>query len=495
MSDITDSLEGLSPEKRELLALLLKEEQPTQGNRIQPLKREINQFPLSFSQQRLWFLDRLDPGSPLYNLPMAVRIKGSLSLSALTSSITTVIHRHESLRTVFSEVDGKPIQIILETIPISIIEHDLCNEFDDDKETKANSLAEILVAEPFDLKTAPLMRIHLIHLEELDHIVLIVMHHIISDGWSLGILVEEIIGFYEISLTGEEPTISPLPIQYPDFAVWQHEWLNGKNFHDQLGYWKDKLLDCPNLLEMPVDFPRSTSQLNKGGKFTFYLSLEATSGLREFIKAENVTMYMVLLTTFYLLLYRYSGQNDINLGTPIANRSRVELEKMIGFLVNTLVLRVDLSGNPSFRMLLKRVQETTIGAFDHPDLPFEMLVDHLQPERDMSFTPLFQMMFVYQNTPRITRKISGTTMEVFQVHSGTSKYDLTLVMGEGPRRLIGSIEYDLDLFKPSTIERFSEHFNALIEAILKDPDSLINSLPILNTVERHLILEDYNGNR
>jgi amino acid adenylation domain-containing protein len=426
---------------------------------------------------------------------MAVRVKGPFSRKALQDSLVEIVHRHESLRTVFTELDGEPYQVVLDQVDIHLWDHDLSLVPVENKEVEANSLAERLVVQPFDLAKGPLLRVHLLKLGDVEHIVLIVMHHIVSDGWSMGVLVEEVITLYESFLAGKQPSLAPLPVQYPDYAIWQQEWFKGNVLQQQLDYWVEKLKDGPTLLDLPTDFPRSVNRTNKGGQFTFYFSPETTASLREIVQQEGVTMFMVLLAAFYILLYRYSGQEDINVGTPMANRSRVELERMIGFLANTLVLRADLSGNPSFRQLLKRIQEITLGAFDHPELPFEMLVDRLQPERDLSFEPLFQVMFAFQNTPRKTREVSGTLMEVLLLHSGTSKFDLTLVMGEGPRRVVGSIEYNTDLFLPQTISCMAEHFSVLVDAIIQNPECPIQMLPLLTEAEKKRVLIDFNQNQ
>jgi len=309
----------------------------------------------------------------------------------------------------------------------------------------------------------------------------------------MGVFINELMTLYEAFSRFDSSPLVPLSIQYADYAVWQQKWLKEKVFENQLAYWVERLSESSNLLELPTDRPRPSIQSNRGEQFTFFVAENITRGLKEMSQSEGITIFMTLLASFFILLYRYSNQEDINIGTPIANRNRIEIEKLIGFFINTLVIRSNLSGDPSFREFSHRVHNSALGAYDHQDLPFEILVEKLQLDRDMSFTPLFQVMFVFQNSPMQKRNISGTSMDILSFHSGTSEFDLTLVMSEGPKRLIGSIEFNADLFDLSTIQYFADHFNVLLESIVKNPDQKIAEIPILSNHEKKLIFESWNN--
>ncbi len=455
-------------------------------------EEEVYVFPVSFAQQRLWFLDQFEPGSPFYNVPTAVRLSGRLDVVALERTLNEIVRRHESLRTTFTALDGEPMQVISPslTLPLPIV--DLRHLPEAEREAEAMRLAQEEAKRPFDLSRGPLLRTTLLWLDEEEYLFLLTMHHIICDGWSIGVFIGELTALYTAFSAGKPSPLPELPIQYADFAVWQREWLQGEVLEEQLAYWKQQLGDDPGILELPTDRPRPPIYTNNGAVLSRKLSKELADALQALSREEGVTLFMTLLAAFQTLLHRYTGQEKISVGTPIANRNRAEIEGIIGFFVNTLVLRTDLSGNPTFRHLLKRVREVTLGAYAHQDLPFEMLVDALQPERDMSHTPLFQVMFILQNAPVQGQELPGLTLSQVETHPGTSTFDLTLSMAEGPDGLEASVEYNTDLFDAATIRRMLDHFQTLLEAIAADPDRPIAELPLLTEAERQQLLVEWN---
>ncbi|NTW02101.1 MAG: AMP-binding protein, partial [Oscillochloris sp.] len=455
-------------------------------------------LPLSFAQQRLWFLDQLEPHSPFYNLPETVRLTGPLDVAALEHSLNQVLCRHEILRTIFAAVDGRPHQVILPELQIPLLISDLRGH--PDAEAEALRLASEETARPFDLACGPLLRVRLVRLAADDHLVILVLHHIITDGWSSGVLIREIGAFYSAFVEGQLASLPQLPIQYADYAVWQRAWLQASDgerespLQTQLAYWKQQLRGAPPLLELPTDRPRPPIQSFAGAFQSFVLPIELSTKLRELCRQTGATMFMTVLAAFNVLLMRYSGQEDICVGTPVANRDRAELEPLVGFFVNTLVLRTDLSGDPGFRILLGRVRETALSAYAHQDLPFEMVVDALQPPRDMSHTPLFQVMFTLQTERSDTVVDAGTLrMCTIDAHSGTSKFDVSLFAVDAPDGLSGALEYNTDLFDQRTIERMLGHFQILLEAIVVAPDQPVAALPLLSADESRCILSDWNA--
>ncbi|RMF36691.1 MAG: non-ribosomal peptide synthetase, partial [Chloroflexi bacterium] len=397
MKEIARQIANLPPEKRALLELLLKEEGvDLSRSLILPRKREGNALPLSFAQQRLWFLDQLAPNTPLYNIPDAIRLRGPLDVAVLERSLNEIVRRHESLRTTFRATDGKPVQVIAPTLKLPLPLVDLSGLPKAAREAEVQRLATEEAQRPFDLSRGPLLRVTLLRLGDEEHVALLTMHHIISDGWSMRVLVQELAALYDAFSHGRPSPLPDLPIQYADFALWQREWLQGEVLEEQLAYWKQQLSGSPPVLELPTDRPRPPVQSFRGAHRPFMLPRPLSQAIKALCRREGVTPFMLLLAAFQTLLHRYTGQDDISVGTPIANRNRAEIEGLIGYFANTLVLRTDLSGDPPFRELLKRVREVALGAYAHQDLPFEMLVDALQPERDLSHTPLFQVMFVLQ---------------------------------------------------------------------------------------------------
>ncbi|MFN6563916.1 MAG: amino acid adenylation domain-containing protein [Nostoc sp. ChiSLP01] len=451
------------------------------------------ELPLSFAQQRLWFLHQLQPNSGFYNIPVVVRLQGRLQVTALEQSLQEIIHRHEALRTNFITIDGQPVQIIhpetSRTLSIVDWQHLPANE----QEIATEEFAAAQAQQPFDLATSPLIKTTLVVLNETEHILLVCMHHIVSDGWSMGVFVQELATLYNAFCQGQPSPLAPLPIQYADFAQWQRQWLQGDVLQTQLTYWQQQLANAPVLLSLPTDRPRPAAQTYKGAHKHFALSFELTNGLAQLSQQQGVTLYMMLLAAFDTLLYRYTGTEDILVGTPIANRDRSEIEGLIGFFVNTLVMRADVSGNPKFSELLDRIREMAMDTYAHQNLPFEMLVEALQPERNLSHTPLFQVMFVLQNAPMSQVELSGLTVSSLITESATAKFDLTLQMENTAAGLVGWWEYNTDLFDGSTIERMANHFVTLLEGIVANPHQPISELPLLTAVEQQQLLVEWNN--
>ena len=426
--------------------------------------------PLSFEQQRLWFLDQIDPKNPVYNSYRAWRLCGSLNREALRKAFETIVARHEVLRAVIQVVDGKACQVTNKEWAFQFPCIDL--------RTYSSQLLELTSKEityqesktPFDLSQGPLFRAKLLRLDDEDHVLLISMHHIISDGWSFGILHREIGTLYEAFENGDSSPSPELPLQFGDYALWQKEWFQGTRLDKLLSYWKPQLSNLTPL-HLPTDHPRPSKSTYKGSRLGFTIGKGMTTKLKDLSQHERVTLFMTLVACFKILLYRYSGQEDIVVGIPIHNRKYREVEPLIGMFVNTLVLRSDLSGNPSFRELLQRVRDTSLGAYEHQALPFDKLVAELQPERDASRNPLFQVALVYQDTSDQPFELPGLTIDPFETSSvgpfqngnDTSKFDLTLTLCEMDGEIQGMMEYSTDLFEAGTIRRMVNHFHTLLE--------------------------------
>jgi amino acid adenylation domain-containing protein len=467
----SDNIADLSLEKRALLELLLQEE----GG-------EFNSFSLSFAQQRLWFLDQLEPESPFYNIPVALRLSGSLNTSALERSINEVVQRHETLRTTFATLDGNPVQIIASVLNLPLPLTDLSALSRADRTAEAQRLIREEAQRPFLLTKGPLLRATLLRLDQDEHIALLTMHHIVSDGWSMGLLVRELTALYESFCTGQPAVLPELRIQYADFAAWQREWLMGERLERQLAYWRQQLNDVPTL-ELPCDRMRPPRQSFRGGQQTIVLPYELCQSLRLLSQREGATLFMVLLSAFKVLLYRYTSQDDIVVGTPVAGRTRLETEPLIGFFVNTLALRTRMHEDPTFRQLLARVQEVTLQAYEHQDVPFERVVEELQPVRDLSRQPLFQVMMIWQDEfPE--RRMQGVLASLLKNESATAKFDLTLLVSERRSELEVSIEYCSDLFDGETIREMVGHYETLLGAIVRGPESRVSRLGLLTEAER-----------
>ncbi len=459
---------------------------------ILPASRQ-NPLPLSFAQQRLWFLMQLDPNSAAYNIPELLRLSGTLNLPVLEQSLNTIVQRHESLRTIFKAIDGEPIQVILPHLSLRVEIADLKAIPSDRQLVEVRQLAIAATNQPFNITQAPLLRAQLLQLQPEEHILIVVMHHIISDGWSRSIFVQELCTLYNALLQNQPSPLPALPIQYADFAVWQRQQLQGEVLAEQIQYWKTQLAGAPAVLNLPTDRPRPPVQTMRGAVYHFQLPKPLLARLERLSQQEGVTLFMTLLAAFQVLLGRYSGQEDIVVGSPIANRNCTEVESLIGFFVNTLVLRTDLSGDPSFQTVLKRVREVALGAYAHQDLPFEQLVEAINPERNRSYSPLFQVAFALQNFAEPSIELTGLTMTLLEEDAVTAKFDLTLFLTPSDDGLLGELEYSTDLFEPATIVRMAGHLQTLLESILVDPSQPIATLPLLTAAEVQHQLVDWNN--
>jgi amino acid adenylation domain-containing protein/non-ribosomal peptide synthase protein (TIGR01720 family) len=465
------------------------------GLQLQPIPAVSRDrgVPLSFAQQRLWFLQRLAPASTSYNIAGNISLKGQLNVPALEQSMNEIVARHEILRTSFVDADIGPVQVIAPAFGFTLTKVDLTGLADTERAGEALQRAHQEAQRPFDLTLLPLVRVTLLRLGEEEHILAVTMHHIISDGWSIRIFLREMMALYEAFSRNESSPLPELPIQYADFAAWQRQWLRGKTLQAQLEYWKQQLGGAPPTFELPADRARPMVQSGRGAQHSFALPKALTASLKTLSREEGVTLFMTLLAAFKTLLYRYTDLTDIPVGTPIANRNRADIEGLIGFFVNTLVLRTDLSGNPTFRGLLRRVREVALGAYAHQDLPFEKLVEELHPERDVSRSPLFQVMFVLQNALLPPLELSGLKLSrMDEMPTETSVFDVTLVVEEKEDGLAGSFEYDTDLFDPATIARLAGQFQTLLQSIVEDSDQRLADLPLLTAGERHQSLVDWN---
>ncbi|MEH2173669.1 amino acid adenylation domain-containing protein [Nostoc sp.] len=456
------------------------------------MTEELFVFPASFAQQRLWFLDRMTPSSAIYNIPEAIRMRGVLNVKILQQAIEAIVARHEPLRTTFELVNGSPVQIISEKGSIFMPIIDLSELVETDRESEIHEIAAQDACQPFDLTKGPLLRTTLLRLTEKEHVLLVTMHHIISDAWSVGVFIQDLSAFYEAFCAFKPSPLPNLPFQYADFTCWQQEWLQGKVLESQLFYWKQQLAHLP-VLHLPTDRKRPIVQTFRGATQSFVLPTDLSASLNTLSRQEGTTLFMTLLAAFQTFLHRYTRQDDIVTGSVIANRNRVETEDLIGFFVNTLVLRTDFSGNPSFCEILARVRHVALEAYAHQDLPFEKLVKELQPERHLSHTPLFQVMFVLQNAPMEELKLPGVSLSPIAVSTNTAKFDLTLEMEETKTGLKGVFEYNTDLFDAVTITQMVGHFQTLLAGIIADPDQHLSKLPLLTATEQHQLLMKWNN--
>jgi amino acid adenylation domain-containing protein len=493
MSSLREQITNLTPEQLARLQTRLEHNASAtfSGGSI-PRRKTKGPCALSFAQERLWFLDQFDPGSPVYNISRALQIEGPLDSTALQKALDGILARHESLRTVFRSVDGTPVQ---EVIPSRTLNPQVVPLDEKMSEEEVRLLLRAEVRRPFDLLGDLPLRATLFRREKEDHWLLLVLHHIASDGWSMGVLLRELSELYTANCTGESAALPELPIQYADFASWQREWLRGDELAKQASYWKEKLKSAPPLLELPTDYSRPNQQTLSGARETVRFSSALTDALRVFSRREGATLFMTLMGAFQALLHRITGQTDICVGTASANRTRLELEPMIGFFVNTLVLRSNLSGKPSFRELLRHVRAVALEAYAHPDLPFEQLVDTIQPERNLSYTPLFQVMLNLQNTPTRNLQIAGATTREIKIDNNTAKFDLTLSLEDSGPQLTGWMEYNTDLFEAVTIRRMLVHYQTMLQAAIQNPDQSISTLPLMPEAERRRVLVEWNDTK
>jgi hypothetical protein len=440
-------------------------------------------LPLSFAQQRLWFLDQLEPGTALYNVPAAVRLRGQLAAEALQRTLTEVVRRHESLRTTFTVEDGEPRQVIAEPeqFPLRVLDFSVLTP-EVAEQTALRVVAEEAVR-PFELATGPLLRVTLVQVSEQEHVVVLVMHHIISDGWSMGLLIGEVTRLYAAYGSGSAVAPEELEWQYADYAGWQRRRLSGAALEEELSYWREQLAGAPAVLELATDRPRPAVPSYRGATEAVELSAELTEGLRELSRKSGVTLFMTLLGGFQTLLWRYSAQDDIVVGADMANRNRREVEGIIGFFVNMLVMRTSLAGDPTYVELLGRVREVALGAYAHQDLPFDKLVEELVGDRDSSYNPLFQVALVLQNTPMSALELPGVTISPFPIDTGTVPFDLVLSLSESSTGIEGTLSYSVDLFDRETIQRMLRHLQKLLESVVQDPEQRLSDLSLLDEEE------------
>jgi len=492
-SDLADRIAGLSPAKRELFErkLRAREADATRSTSI-PRRTERATAPLSFAQQRLYFLDRLDPDSAAYNVPRAIAIRGALDVAALERVFQELLRRHEVLRSRFVEREGSVVAEIGPAGDFRLEPEDVPGSTASEREREAMRIAQLEAKRPFDLATGPILRVRLLRLGPERHMLLFTNHHIVSDAWSAGVLFGELTDLYAAFSSGRPSPLPELLIQYGDFAAWQRDWLRGEVLEGQLDYWRRQLEGAPAVLELPTDSPRPVLQSFEGELESVRFSPELSAALRELSRRSGVTLFMTLLAAYQTLLFRYTRQSDILVGTPIANRNSPDIENLLGFFVNTLVLRTDLSGNPTFRELLGRVRDVAVGAYAHQDLPFEKLVEELHPGRDLGRNALFQTMLALKNTPVREIRWPGLELEHLDIGHTTSKFDVSVHFEDAPDGLTCLVEYATDLFERDTIRRMTGHLRVLLESVVADPDRRIESLPMMSEAERRQVVVGWN---
>ncbi|HEU0054269.1 MAG TPA: condensation domain-containing protein, partial [Longimicrobium sp.] len=441
---------------------------------------------------RLWFLDRLEPGNAAYNIVSALRLRGPLDAAAMERALAALVARHESLRTVFRVADGAPVQVVVPAreVRLPVESADVPPEA---REAEALRLAGEELARPFDLARGPLLRARLLRLGEDDHLLLFCMHHIVTDGWSLGVLFRELCALYGAYIEGREADLPALPIQYADYAVWQRGHLSGEVLEAQLAYWRAALAGAPALLELPTDRPRPAVQTHAGGRVRVIFPPAFCHLLRDTARRLETTQFMVALAAFHLLLSRWSGRDDVVVGTPAANRSRRETEGLIGFFVNTLALRADLSGDPTFAELAARVRETTVSAYAHQELPFERLVDELKVERALSHAPVAQVHFVLHTEPVEEIVLGPLQLSLVEPEPRATQYELSFSLRERRHGMEVDVEFNRDLFDRATVERMAAHYRALFEAAAADPSLRLSRLPLAAAEERDQLLARGRG--
>ena len=492
-TDLSRRIAEMSPGRRAYLERLLESRAAVpEAAQLRPRPRSSGvPVPCSFAQQRLWFLDRLDPGSAAYIIVSALPLPGTIDVEALEMALQEIVRRHEVLRTTFSELDGEPVQVIAPVADVPLRRVSFQSRRRAEAEAALARLTSQESRQPFDLERGPLLRTTFVRLSRHASVLLLAMHHIVTDGWSMKMLYRELEILYAAFAAGKPSPLPPLPLQYADFAIWQRTWLTGDVLAGQLAYWRKQLAGLPRL-DLPTDYPRPPLKTFSGASHGWRVPVGIVRALRELSQGEGVTMFMALLAALAALLSRYSGQTDIVVGSPIANRTRVEIEELLGFFVNTLVLRVDLSGAPSFRTLLARVRETALGAYAHQDLPFERLVEELQPQRDLGRNPLFAVMFQLQSSGNALHYAREGEGDSIMPAREVSVFDLSLDMWENGDDLAAQFEYSTDLFDRHTIVRMSGHFVTLLEAAVSDPDAPVTTLPLLTAAERRQIVADWN---
>ncbi|MBN1866411.1 amino acid adenylation domain-containing protein [Candidatus Sumerlaeota bacterium] len=495
MSESPKDISSLSTAQRATLEKWLqkkRERAAAPAEAIAP-RPDRDSLPLSSGQQRLWVIDQFEPLSPAYNIAFAARLSGPLDVSALERAMGEILRRHEVLRVRFETRKGAPVQTLSHDEPLQIEVTDLRETPEAARESEIQRLASIESRRPFDLARDRLFRVSLLKLCETDHVLLLSFHHIVFDGWSWSVFTKELDSLYDAFRKGRPSPLADLPIQYFDYAAWQERTARLDGLRKDLDFWSDCLKGELPVSTLPTDYPRPARLTYMGGRQPFVLPAAVTKGLRQLAQQESVSLFMTLLAAFSTLLHRYSAQDDILVGTPVANRPAVELESLIGFFVNTIVVRGDLSGDPTFREILARVRDASLDAYAHQNVPFDKLVETLQPTRQPNAHPIFQVVFAFQNTPQASLNLAGLTLTPLVVSSATSKFDLTLFMWEEDGALAGEIEYSADLFRPDTIERMVSHFSVLLEGVVAGPDRRLSSLPMLTEPERCRLLVEWNA--
>jgi amino acid adenylation domain-containing protein len=452
-------------------------------------------LPASFAQDRLWFLDQLEPGTAAYNLVRAFRITGPLNVNALTSAIGAVIERHESLRTIFESVDGEARQVVLSDVDVQVPILNLADLPESEREREALRIASEEGKRPFDLTRGPLLRTVLLQVSRDQYILVLAMHHIITDGWSISILFRELAHCYEAYASGREPELPELPIQYVEYAQWQREYITGEVLAKQVQYWKNKLAGAQTILDLPTDRPRPTTHSWHGATEELIFESQVRAALKEFAQSEGATLFMVSMAAFQALLWRYTSQDSILVGTPTAARSQIEIENLVGFFVNTLVFRADFTPDVTFRDLVRQVRACALEAYAHQDVPFEKLVEELVPQRSMNTSPLFQVMFTFQNIPKQVFEISGLKMKELEFETGIAKFDLAVEAFEDDEddEFHCRFEYNTDLFEKQTVLRELGHFRNLVNAVLKNPDEPLARIALMDEREREQTVVEWNN--
>ncbi len=479
----------LGARKAEVLALLRTPPSEPAGDEMP----ETAHAPLSFSQQRLWFLDQLDPGSAEYNIAGATQLTGQLDVDAMKRAIAEIVRRHGSLRTVFAALDGAPVQVIGPPGPAMLPLHDLRDVPRVERESRLRRLLQDEARRPFDLKQGPLFRATLYRTDDEEHLLMATTHHIVADGWSSGVFVRELCALYEAFVAGDSSPLAPLPIQFADFARWEQKRLQGETMEQELTYWTRRLEGYPPFLELPTDRPRPPIRTHNGTVLKTELPPRLSGALAALSRREGVTLFMTLLAAFDVFLWRYTGQTDILAGTPVANRTRRDTEGLIGLFANTLVLRTDLSGDPTVRDLLGRVRDVALGAYGHQDVPFAKLVEALNPERAPARSPLVQVLFGLQNVPPAEFTVSGLRVAPMAIDTGTAKFDLSVTAIETGAGVQLWWEYNTDLFDAATVGRMSESLEAILEGIAANPDAPIGDVPAMSSTDRERLVHDWNA--
>ncbi|HEU0302211.1 MAG TPA: condensation domain-containing protein, partial [Longimicrobium sp.] len=469
----------------------MQTEQTLELPRVSP--RGANVFPQSFAQQRLWFMQQMEPQSAYYNAALTFTLQGRLDADALHRTLAEIVRRHQALRTVFAAVDGQPVQVVLPGVQIDLPLTDLSHLPPDARGAEADRLARQEAARPFDLARGPLFVPRLLRLGDEEHVLVLCMHHIVVDGWSLGVIFHELGALYGAFSRGLPSPLPELEVQYADFAVWQREELAGEGLREQMDHWTRALAGAPAPATLPADRVRPETPTHRGAVHVFRLPAGLDDALRALSRREGATLFMTLLAAWQGLVHRYSGQDDVAVGTPIANRTQPEVEPLIGFFVNMLVMRASLADDPPFRALLARVRESALGAFAHQDMPFERLVEELAPERTLSHQPFFNLVFALQTAPWPPLQLDGLRLRMDPVDPGIARYDLVFTLREDEGGIGGRMEYAADLFDEGTVRRLADHYVGLLQAVAADPDARVGTLPLADGAEVRAGVEEWNA--